>query len=120
MKLQYIDALQMFDYVGKLLPTKIILRTRIPAQWLESESFRKEIWERINKRIPKGKISENKDGKDQFFNCCVLYRRDPKIRLDYSLLDQSLCYPQKLNKTKYGRTEFQFSKLYKWGPYILK
>ena len=54
----------MYDYVGKLLPTKIILRTRIPTQWLESESFRKEIWERINKRIPKGQISENKDGKD--------------------------------------------------------
>ena len=58
------DSPKIYDYVGKLLPTKIILRTRIPAQWLESESFRKEIWKRINRRIPKGKISEDKDGKD--------------------------------------------------------
>ena len=27
------------------------------------ESFRKQIWDRINKRIVKGKISEDKDGK---------------------------------------------------------
>jgi vacuolar-type H+-ATPase subunit I/STV1 len=58
------DSSKIYDYVGQFLPTKLILRTRIPAQWLESESFRKEIWERINKRIPKGKISEDKDGKD--------------------------------------------------------
>ena len=59
-----IDSSKDYDYVGKFLPTKIILRTRIPAQWQSSESFRKEIWKKINKRIPKGQISENKDGKD--------------------------------------------------------
>ena len=59
-----IDSSKIYDYVGKFLPTKIVLRTRIPAKWQESESFRKQIWEKINKRITKGKISEDKDGKD--------------------------------------------------------
>ena len=36
-----IDSSKDYDYVGKFLPTKIILRTRIPAQWQSSESFRK-------------------------------------------------------------------------------
>ena len=58
------DSSKIYDYVGKFLPTKIILRTRIPAQWQENENFRKQVWEKINKRIPKGKISEDKDGKD--------------------------------------------------------
>ena len=38
--------------------------TRIPAKWETDESFRKVIWERINKRISRGKISDDKDGKD--------------------------------------------------------
>ena len=38
--------------------------TRIPSKWETDESFRKVIWERINKRISKGKISDDKDGKD--------------------------------------------------------
>ena len=59
-----IDSSKDYDYVGKFLPTKIILRTRIPAQWQSMESFRKEIWKKINQRIPNGQISENKDGKD--------------------------------------------------------
>ena len=42
------------EYVEKLLPTKIVIRTRFPENW-NSESFRKTIWERINIRIPKGK-----------------------------------------------------------------
>ena len=54
----------MYDYVGKFLPTKVILRTRIPTKWENDAIFRKQIWERINKRIIKGKISEEKDGKD--------------------------------------------------------
>ena len=45
------------EYVGKLLPTKIVLRSRIPADW-NSESFRNGIWNRINQRIPKGQICE--------------------------------------------------------------
>ena len=45
------------EYAGKLLPTKIVIRTRIPAAW-ESMDFRKNIWQRINNRISKGKISE--------------------------------------------------------------
>ena len=57
-----IDSSKIYDYVGKFLPTKIV--TRIPAKWQESESFRKQICEKINKRITKGKISEDKDGKD--------------------------------------------------------
>ena len=52
------------DYVGKFLPTKLIFRTRIPAKWETDESFRKDIWDKINKRISKGKISEDKDGND--------------------------------------------------------
>ena len=28
-----IDSSKIYDYVGKFLPTKIILRTKIPAQW---------------------------------------------------------------------------------------
>ena len=59
-----IDSSKMYDYVGRFLPTKIVLRTRIPEKWQTNESFRKQIWNRINKRIPKGKISEDKDGKD--------------------------------------------------------
>ena len=58
------NSSKIYDYVGKFLPTKIILRTRIPAKWESCENFLKEIWERINKRIPKGKISEDKEGKD--------------------------------------------------------
>ena len=45
------------EYVGKLLPTKIVIRTRIPAA-CESIDFRKKVWQRINNRISKGKISE--------------------------------------------------------------
>ena len=58
------DSSKMYDYVGKFLPTKIIFRTRIPAKWESDESFRKDIWAKINKRISKGKISEDKDGND--------------------------------------------------------
>ena len=49
---------------GTELGNKIVLRTRIPAQWQESKSFGKQISEKINKRITKGQMSENKDGKD--------------------------------------------------------
>ena len=37
-------------------------RTRIPAQWNDSVNFRKQIWNRINQRIAKGKITEDKEG----------------------------------------------------------
>ena len=55
----FIDAsnIPKSEIVGKLLKTKIVIRSRIPAAW-ESESFRKDIWQRINSRIPKGKICE--------------------------------------------------------------
>ena len=59
-----IDCSKIFDYVGRFLPTKIVLRTRIPEKWQSSEIFRKQIWEKVNKRIIKGTISEDKDGKD--------------------------------------------------------
>ena len=59
-----IDSSKIYDYVGRFLPTKIVLRTRIPTKWQTSEIFRKQIWEKINKRIRTGKISEDKDGKD--------------------------------------------------------
>ena len=58
-----INSSNAFDYVGKFLPLKIVLRSRIPTQWQTNENFRKQIWDRINKRIVKGKISEDKDGK---------------------------------------------------------
>ena len=58
------DSSKVYDYVGKFLPTKVIIRTRIPAKWENEVLFRKQIWERINKRIIKGKISEEKDGRD--------------------------------------------------------
>ena len=48
------------EIVGKLLPAKIVIRTRIPTAW-ESESFRNDVWQRINRRIPKGKMCENKE-----------------------------------------------------------
>ena len=35
------NSSKIFDYVGKFLPTKIILRTRIPAIWESSENLRK-------------------------------------------------------------------------------
>ena len=45
--------------------TKVTIRTRIPAKWENNDNnFRKQIWDRINKRIIKGKISEDKDGKE--------------------------------------------------------
>ena len=48
----------------KFLSTKIFFRTRVPSKWESDESFRKDIWAKINKRISKGKISEDKDGND--------------------------------------------------------
>ena len=57
-----IDSSKVCDYVGKFLPLKIKFRTRIPTQW-ENENFRNTIWERINKRIIKGKITEDKNEK---------------------------------------------------------
>ena len=54
----------VYDYVGKFLPTKLVLRTRVPAKWENDENFRKQIWSRINQRLHKGKISEDKDGKE--------------------------------------------------------
>ena len=57
-----IDSSKVYDYVGKFLPLKIKFRTRIPTRW-QSENFRNQIWERINKQIPKGKITEDKDEK---------------------------------------------------------
>ena len=59
-----IDSSKIYDYVGRFLPTKIVLRTRIPTKWQTNEIFRRQIWEKINKRIRTGKISEDKDGKD--------------------------------------------------------
>ena len=56
-----IDSSKVYDYVGKFLPLKIKLRSRIPLEW-NNENFRKQIWDRINKRIAKGKISEDEDG----------------------------------------------------------
>ena len=56
-----IDLSKVYDYVGKFLPLKINSRSRIPLEW-NNETFRKQIWDRINKRIAKGKISEDKDG----------------------------------------------------------
>ena len=58
------NSYKVYDYVGKFLPTKLIIRTRIPAKWENDESFRKQIWSQINKRISKGKISEDKYGKE--------------------------------------------------------
>ena len=33
-----LDSSKEYDYVGKFLPTKIILRTRVPAKLLETKS----------------------------------------------------------------------------------
>ena len=46
------------DYVGKFLPTKIKLLTKIPNKWKNSESFRQQIWEKINSRLSEGELSE--------------------------------------------------------------
>ena len=48
------------DYVGKFLPTKVIIRTRIPKEW-QSEIFRNKIWERVNSRILRRKILDKKE-----------------------------------------------------------
>ena len=58
-----IDSSKVYDYVGKFLPMKIGKNCRISVQWEMCETFRKQIWERINKRIVKGKISEEKEDK---------------------------------------------------------
>ena len=50
-----IDSSNVYDYVGKFLPLKIVFKTRIPTQW-NSGTFRKQIWNRINQCIAKGKI----------------------------------------------------------------
>ena len=43
------DSSKIYDYVGKFLPTKVTIRTRIPAKWENNENnFRKLIWDRIN------------------------------------------------------------------------
>ena len=47
------NSSKVYDYVGKFLQTKLIIRTRIPAKWENEESFRKRIWSEINKRIIK-------------------------------------------------------------------
>jgi len=67
-----IDLSKVYDYVGKFLPMKIVLRSRIPVQWETCETFRKQIWERINKRIVKGKSLKRKKKNEQlFFHCCI-------------------------------------------------
>ena len=50
----------MYDYVGKFLPTKIILRTRFPAQWQDNENFRKQVWEKLTRGFQKGKFPKIK------------------------------------------------------------
>ena len=59
-----INSSKVYDYVGKFLTTKLIIRTRIPAKWENNKTFRKQIWSQINKRITKGKLSDDKDGKE--------------------------------------------------------
>ena len=50
----------IYDTIGKLLLLKIVFRTMLPTQW-NSETFREQIWDRMNKQIAKGKISEEKE-----------------------------------------------------------
>ena len=38
-----IDSSKVYDCVGKFLPMKIVLRSRIPVKWETSETFRKQI-----------------------------------------------------------------------------
>ena len=45
------------EYVGKLIPTKIKFLTENPEKWEDPEE-RKIIWKEFNRRIAKGKISE--------------------------------------------------------------
>ena len=62
-----LDSSKIYDYVGKFLPTKIILRTRIPAQWQDSENFRKQVWEKKREfqkeKFPKIKMVKTDDDK---------------------------------------------------------
>ena len=46
------------DYIGKFLPTQIILETKIPKKWKECTDFRNKIWDKINSRLTEGKMSE--------------------------------------------------------------
>ena len=48
------------DYVEKFLPTKVIIRTRIPKEW-QCQIFRNKIWERVNSRILRRKILDKKE-----------------------------------------------------------
>ena len=43
------NSSKVYDYVGKFPPTKLIIRTRIPAKWENDEIFRKQIGSQINK-----------------------------------------------------------------------
>ena len=45
------------DYIGKFLPTRIVIRTRIPDKWKNCVKFRNNIWKKINGRLVEGKIS---------------------------------------------------------------
>ena len=49
---------QPSDYVGKFIPTKVVIKTRIPDKWTNSLKFRNKIWKKINSRLVEGQISE--------------------------------------------------------------
>ena len=53
------------DYIGKFLPTKIKLLTKIPEKWKNSETFRNKLWSKINARLSEGKISEVDETQDK-------------------------------------------------------
>ena len=46
------------DYVGKFLPTQLVIQTRLPDKWKNCVEFRNKIWKKINERLPDGQISE--------------------------------------------------------------
>ena len=48
---------QPSDYVGKFIPTKVVIKTRIPDKWTNCLKFRNKIWKKINSRLVEGKIS---------------------------------------------------------------
>ena len=70
---------------------KPIIRTRIPAEWENDESFRKQIWSQINKRIAKGKASEDMDGKEWKRNyiksmCYIKERSQDEAIMSFGLI----------------------------------
>ena len=48
------------DFVGKYLPAQIKLNTKVPEKWKNDADFRKDLFDKINKKMTTGMIVETR------------------------------------------------------------